>query len=35
MDFTLAVLPWRFLWTLQIKRSEKIGVTFAMSMGVL
>ena len=35
MDFTLAFLPWQFLWKLQMKRSEKIGVGIALSMGVL
>ncbi len=34
MDFTLAFLPWQFLWKLQMKRSEKIGVGIALSMGV-
>ena len=34
MDFTLAVLPWTFLWKLQMNRTEKIGVMVAMSMGV-
>ncbi|KAK4157290.1 hypothetical protein C8A00DRAFT_40266 [Chaetomidium leptoderma] len=35
MDFTLALLPWKFLWGLQMKRKEKIGVGIAMSMGIL
>ena len=34
MDMVLAMLPWKFLWSLQMKRSEKIGVCLAMSMGV-
>ena len=33
-DIALSVLPWKFLWSLQMKRSEKIGVGLAMSMGV-
>ena len=33
MDFTLALLPWRIVWALQMKRVEKIGVAVAMSMG--
>jgi hypothetical protein len=33
-DITLAMLPWKFLWSLQMKRSEKMGVGLAMSMGV-
>ncbi|VBB71302.1 Putative protein of unknown function [Podospora comata] len=34
MDLTLAMLPWKFLWGLQMRNSEKIGVGIAMSMGV-
>lgn len=34
MDFTLALLPWKIIWALQMKRVEKIGVAVAMSMGV-
>ncbi|GAB1315642.1 hypothetical protein MFIFM68171_05852 [Madurella fahalii] len=34
MDITLAFLPWKFLWSLQMKPREKIGVGIAMSMGV-
>ncbi|KAK4187927.1 hypothetical protein QBC35DRAFT_383787 [Podospora australis] len=34
MDITLAMLPWKFLWGLQMKPKEKIGVGLAMSMGV-
>ncbi|KAK3905539.1 hypothetical protein C8A05DRAFT_41503 [Staphylotrichum tortipilum] len=34
MDLIMAVLPWRFLWKLQMHRKEKIGVGLAMSMGV-
>ena len=33
IDFTLALLPWRMIWGLQMKRVEKIGVGVAMSMG--
>jgi hypothetical protein len=35
MDFTLAALPWTFLFTLSMKTKEKIGVAVAMSMGVV
>lgn len=35
MDFTLAAIPWTFLWGLQMRKKEKIGVGIAMSMGVL
>ena len=34
MYFMLALLPWKFLWGLHMKRGEKIGVGVAMSMGV-
>jgi len=35
MDFVLALLPWKLVKNLQMKRREKIGVALAMSMGVL
>ncbi len=35
MDFVLAILPWKILWGLTMERAEKLGVLFAMSMGVL
>jgi hypothetical protein len=35
MDFALAMLPWQFIWGLQMKKKERIGVGIAMSMGVL
>jgi hypothetical protein len=35
MDFALALLPWQFIWGLQMKKKEKIGVGVAMSMGIL
>ncbi|OIW28115.1 hypothetical protein CONLIGDRAFT_655703 [Coniochaeta ligniaria NRRL 30616] len=34
MDISLALLPWKLIWGLQMKRQEKIGVAFAMSCGV-
>ncbi|KAK1756749.1 hypothetical protein QBC47DRAFT_443316 [Echria macrotheca] len=34
MDIVLALLPWKLLWNLQMQKKEKIGVIFAMSMGV-
>lgn len=34
MDIILALLPWKFLWGLQMKTPEKIGVGLAMSMGI-
>jgi len=35
MDFALALLPWKLLVGLQMRRIEKIGAGTAMSMGVL
>jgi len=35
VDITLAMLPWKVLWGLEVKTGEKIGVALAMSMGVL
>ena len=35
MDLTLAMLPWKVIWKLQMRRAEKIGIAVAMSMGVL
>lgn len=35
MDFVLALLPWKVIWKLQMKRKEKVGVALAMSMGIL
>ncbi len=35
MDWVLALLPWKLLWSLQMKRKEKVGVGIAMSMGLL
>jgi hypothetical protein len=34
-DFALAMLPWQFIWGLQMKKKEKIGVGIAMSMGIV
>ncbi|KAI1139470.1 hypothetical protein F5Y05DRAFT_323455 [Hypoxylon sp. FL0543] len=34
MDFVLAALPWPIIIKLQMKTSEKIGISVAMSMGV-
>lgn len=34
-DFVLALLPWTIVWNLQMKKKEKFGVAFAMSLGVL
>ncbi|KAK3323009.1 hypothetical protein B0H66DRAFT_555653 [Apodospora peruviana] len=34
MDFVLALLPWKIIWKLQMKRKEKVGVAMAMSMGI-
>ncbi|KAI8947962.1 hypothetical protein F4801DRAFT_558929 [Xylaria longipes] len=35
IDFSLVILPWRILTRLQIRRVEKLGASFAMSLGVL
>jgi len=35
MDLVLALLPWKIIWVLQLKRAEKVGIAVAMSMGVL
>ncbi|KAK4235136.1 hypothetical protein C8A03DRAFT_18076 [Achaetomium macrosporum] len=34
MDIVLAVVPWKIIWTLTMKRKEKVGVMVAMSMGI-
>ena len=34
-DFVLALLPWAFLWNLQMKKKEKFGIAVAMSLGIL
>jgi len=34
MEFILALLPWKIIWNLQMKRKEKFGVALAMSMGI-
>lgn len=33
-DVVLALLPWKIIWNARIRRSEKFGALFAMSMGV-
>jgi hypothetical protein len=35
MDFSLALLPWKIVWKLQMRTAEKFGVCFAMSLGIL
>lgn len=34
MDIVLALLPWKLVWPLNMRKKEKIGVIVAMSMGV-
>lgn len=34
MDFVLAALPWTFIYGINLRRKEKIGILIAMSMGV-
>ncbi|KAJ4332399.1 hypothetical protein N0V87_008395 [Didymella glomerata] len=35
MDISLALLPWKILWGLQMRMTEKIEVCVAMSLGIL
>jgi hypothetical protein len=35
MDITLALIPWKLIMGLQMKKKEKFGAALAMSMGVL
>lgn len=35
IDILLALVPWKIVMSLQMKRAEKIGVASAMSMGIL
>ncbi|KAF2997634.1 hypothetical protein E8E13_004741 [Curvularia kusanoi] len=35
VDISLAILPWKILWGLQMRMAEKIGVCLAMSLGLL
>ncbi|EEY17126.1 conserved hypothetical protein [Verticillium alfalfae VaMs.102] len=35
VDFALALLPWKIVWKLQMKKYEKIGVAIAMSLGLV
>ena len=35
VDFILALLPWKIILGLQMKRHEKIRVAVAMSLGLL
>jgi hypothetical protein len=35
MDIVLALLPWKIIWTITIKKRERIGAMVAMSTGVL
>ncbi|KAK4664089.1 uncharacterized protein QC763_001630 [Podospora pseudopauciseta] len=34
-DIVLALLPWRLVWGLQMRKKEKLGVVVGMSMGVV
>lgn len=34
-DFVLAVLPWTFLYSLTLRKKEKVGICVAMSMGAV
>ncbi|GJC80311.1 hypothetical protein ColLi_03149 [Colletotrichum liriopes] len=35
MDFVLALVPWKIIWGMRLRRHEKLGVCFAMSLGWL
>jgi hypothetical protein len=35
MDFAFVVLPWKMLWGMEMRRSERAGVMFAMGLGAL
>ena len=35
MDIVLAILPWFWIWKIQMNKVEKFGALFAMSMGIL
>ena len=35
MDFVLAFIPWPLIWSLKLKKKEKLGVAVAMSLGVV
>ncbi|USP80353.1 hypothetical protein yc1106_07627 [Curvularia clavata] len=35
MDISLALIPWKIIWNLQMRTAEKLGVGVAMSLGVL
>ena len=35
MDLCFALIPWKVVMGLQMKKHEKLGVAIAMSMGIL
>ncbi|OBR15185.1 Integral membrane family protein [Colletotrichum higginsianum IMI 349063] len=35
MDFALALVPWKLIWGMRLRKHEKLGVCFAMSLGWL
>ena len=35
MDFVLAMLPWKLLLSMRMRKREKLGIIIAMSMGIL
>jgi len=35
IDIVLAIFPWKIIWNASINKKERLGVLFAMSMGVL
>lgn len=35
MDFLLALVPWKLIWGMRLRKHEKFGICFAMSLGWL
>jgi hypothetical protein len=35
MDIALAILPWKIIWSITIKKRERLGALVAMSAGVM
>lgn len=35
MDFLLALVPWKLIWGMRMRKHEKLGICVAMSLGWL
>ena len=35
IDFLLAGLPWAIVWTLNMRKKEKLNIAISLSLGVL